>query len=381
MNILINSIPLTQLTTGIQRYVRCLYTELQSHPDVSVSYFGRCSCRQEMPVQTATGMWTKCVERIWQLPTPLVVGMRVLDRMMFEERLRRSVGERKVDVYHEPANFPPILKNTPVVLTVHDLSLIKHGEKHPRERVRFNEIFFERRLPYAAHIITVSHFTRDQVVKDLGIPPHKVTAIHNAHGAAFTRRPKSDIVRVLDRQGWPREYLLFVGTLEPRKNLPLLIKALSLMKTKIPLILAGWTGWGNRDWWREVERFGLQDRVIPTGYIDEEILACLYGGASALVYPSLYEGFGLPVLEAMACGCPVLCSNSTSLPEVAGGAAILLDPHDPEVLAHSLEKVIHDSSLRQHLITAGLERARMFSWRKTALETLKVFAAVTGNPH
>jgi alpha-1,3-rhamnosyl/mannosyltransferase len=123
---------------------------------------------------------------------------------------------------------------------------------------------------------------------------------------------------------------------------------------------------------------GLEKRIILTGYVDEPTLACLYSGASAFVYPSLYEGFGLPVLEAMACGCPVVCSNRASLPEVAGDAAIQIDPHDPEALAHSLEKVLHDSDLRNRLITAGLQRARLFSWKKTASETLDIFKRAAG---
>jgi alpha-1,3-rhamnosyl/mannosyltransferase len=121
---------------------------------------------------------------------------------------------------------------------------------------------------------------------------------------------------------------------------------------------------------------GLQGRVILTGYVDEETLACLYSGAAAFVYPSIYEGFGLPVLEAMACGCPVLCSNSTSLPEVAGNAAVLIDPHDPGHLVQMLEKVLCDSEFRESMISAGLQRAELFSWKRTALETLAVFERV-----
>lgn len=169
-----------------------------------------------------------------------------------------------------------------------------------------------------------------------------------------------------------------MGTLEPRKNLQLLIKALSMLRSDIPLLLAGWSGWGERNWWDEIERLGLKKRVILTGYVDELSLARLYAGASAMVYPSFYEGFGLPVLEAMASGCPVICSNCASLPEVAGEGAIQVDPHDPEALGHSLEKVLYDSELRSGLVAAGLQRAGLFSWKKTASQTLDIFTLVAG---
>jgi alpha-1,3-rhamnosyl/mannosyltransferase len=142
------------------------------------------------------------------------------------------------------------------------------------------------------------------------------------------------------------------------------------------LILAGWQGWGGPDWESDLERLKLRERVVCTGYVDEEALACLYSGAAAFVYPSWYEGFGLPVLEAMACGCPVICSNTSSLPEVAGDAAILIDPRDVEGLANALDTVLDDSALQQSLAQLGLKKAAEFSWENTALRTLEVFANV-----
>jgi len=377
MNILVNAIPLSEITTGIQRYARCLYTELQSLPNVSISYLGRFGCGPEMPPQAQPDQWSKRMSLIRQLPDSVIVGLRVLDRMHYERRLRSTCRAGAFDVFHETAHFPPVTLGVPVVYTFHDLSLMKHREKHPRERVWFSDLFFARRLPHAAHIITVSHFIRNELIEELNVPPDMVTAIPLAQGVVHHQRPRDDITAMLDRRGWPREYILFVGTLEPRKNLALLIKALSMTKTDIPLLLAGWAGWGDKPWLDEIGRLGLRNRVVLTGYADDETLACLYNGASALVYPSLYEGFGLPVLEAMACGCPVLCSNCSSLPEVAGDAAMLIDPHDPAALADSLDTVLHDSTLRQHLIEAGLQRSSMFSWNTTALKTLEIFKRVS----
>jgi alpha-1,3-rhamnosyl/mannosyltransferase len=379
MNILVNAIPMSEIVTGIQRYVRCLYAELQSLDGVSVSYFGRSVCDSTMPPLANPVRYSKWMGLVRTLPDSVLVGLRVLDRLGFEQRLRQTARKNRFDVYHEPNFFPPIVNNLPVVFTIHDLSLLKHRDKHPRERVRFSDLFFDRRLPRAAHIITVSHFIREEVIEELGIPPHKVTAVHLAHGAVHHPRTRTEIDGILEQRGWPREYILFVGTLEPRKNLSLLVNALAIMKTDIPLLLSGWAGWGDKAWLDEIGALGLRNRVVLTGYVDDETLACLYAGASALVYPSFYEGFGLPVLEAMACGCPVVCSNCSSLPEVAGDAAMLIDPKDPEALAHSIDKVLHDSGLREHLVAEGLRRSSLFSWRKTAMETLKIFECVSGS--
>jgi len=176
--------------------------------------------------------------------------------------------------------------------------------------------------------------------------------------------------------------VLFVGTLEPRKNLSLLIRALSMIKTKIPLVMVGWRGWGRSEWLEEIRAHGLAERVFLAGYVDEATLVSLYSGASVFVYPSLYEGFGLPILEAMACGCPVICSNVSSLPEVAGDAALLIDPQSPEELSHALDKVLTDSELRKQMVVRGLKRVRRFTWQETAARTLDVFARVAyGLPH
>jgi alpha-1,3-rhamnosyl/mannosyltransferase len=148
--------------------------------------------------------------------------------------------------------------------------------------------------------------------------------------------------------------------------------------TKIPIILVGWQGWGDKEWMRPINDHKLDGRVFFAGHVHDETLACLYTGAAAFVFPSLYEGFGLPILEAMACGCPVICSKAASLPEVAGKAALQVDPTDAEGLAHALEIVLTDSELRQTMIQQGIERAKQFSWQETAVKTLEVFNQVAG---
>ena len=376
MNIIVNALPLTGLLTGISRYVRCLYTHMQQLPDISVSYFTGPDCLSEMPQQAEPVSWSRAVKKIWQLPDAFVLGLRTLHWLNFERLIRRTCKQGKCNLYHETAFVPAAVDNIPIVYTLHDLSLINHSATHPRERVWFFNLFFKRRISYASHIITVSEFMRNEIIEQLGIHPDTITAIHEAPDGNFYPRSKTDIEAILERYRLPREYVLFVGTLEPRKNMSLLIKALSRTRMDVPLILAGWKGWGDKKWLDDIKLFGLEKRVFFTDYVDEETLACLYSGASAFIYPSLYEGFGLPVLEAMACGCPVICSHVASLPEVAGDAALFIDPLDPDDLAHKIDQVLEDTVLRTMLVEKGLQRAKVFSWQKTAAQTLDVFKNV-----
>lgn len=376
MNILVNGMALKGLLTGISRYMRCLYNELEKFSENSVTYLTWSETCSEMPLQAEAGAWCKNTERVWYLPDPVVTALRILHWRYFEIRLRRCCRNRKFDIYHETAFFPAAIKDVPVVYTIYDLSLIKHRKEHPRERLWFFDLFFKRRLPYASHILTISEYVRNEIIEDIGWPPHLVTSIPLAPDPVFYPRSRAEVSEVLNKRGWPDEYILFVGTLEPRKNISLLIRALNIAENRIPLIMAGWKGWGDKEWMELINEKKLQGKIIFTGHVDEETLACLYTGASAFVYPSLYEGFGLPILEAMACGSPVVCSNVSSIPEVAGDAAFQVDPADAEGLAHALDNVLADSALRQSMIQKGIERASQFSWRETAIKTLQVFARV-----
>ena len=377
MDIIVNAIPLTGLLTGISRYVRCLYRELQTVPGISMTYFTGSAQVSAMPQQAEPHAWSKGTEMIWRLPDVVVSSMRTVNQLNFERRLRRASRNRQYTIYHETAFFPAALREVPVVYTLYDISLIKYRAEHPRERVWFFDLFFKRRLPYAAHILTISNFMRNELIETLKIPEDAVTAIPLAHDPCFYPRSQQDVVKMLDFKNLPKEYILFVGTLEPRKNLSLLIKALSRTKNKIPLILTGWKGWGDKTWLLEVKALGLEKQIYFTDYVDDETLACLYSGAVSLAYPSVYEGFGLPILEAMACGCPVICSNVASMPEVAGDAAVLFDPRNADDLAMAIDHVAGDPGARRRLIQKGFDRAASFTWRKTAERTLDVFSRVS----
>lgn len=313
---------------------------------------------------------------VWKLPDPLAFAFRAATWLSFELKVRRLIRQNRFNLYHETAFTPSAVRNVPQILTIHDLSLAKFREMHPKERVWFSDVFFKRRIQYAAHIITVSDFIRAEICHELCLSADKVTVIPEAPAPFFFPRERRKARKLVDGLGLPQDYILFVGTLEPRKNLSLLIKAAAACESDIPIVLVGWEGWGGDRWLETVKDEGLRNRIFTPGYVDEESLACLYSNASALIFPSLYEGFGLPVLEAMACGCPVICSDVASLPEVAGDAALFIDPYDVDGLATAIDKLVEDSTFRIDLIRKGFERVAQFSWQRAAEETLDVFRKV-----
>jgi len=378
MNILLNAVPLKNLMTGISRYVRNLYQHMETMPGASVYYFGGRLCRKEMPEKIRSDSWVKNTSFLWKLPWPLALSLQTAGWLRYERNLRLCAQQNRFEAYHETAFTPSAIKAIPQVLTIYDLSLLKFKNMHPKERVRFYDIFLKRRLKYAAHIITISDFVRSEVCSELDFPSKKITAIPLAPDPFFSPRETQTARGIVAKMGLPEEFLLFVGTLEPRKNLPLLIKAAAACKSKIPIVLVGWDGWGKDAWKNIAKGKGLENRIFTTGYVDEEALASLYSAAKAFVFPSFYEGFGLPVLEAMACGCPVICSNTSSLPEVAGEAAVFIDPFEPKNLAMAIDKIVENPRLREDLVQKGFEQVSHFSWKKTAEQTLQVFRSVAG---
>ena len=373
MKIIVNALPLTGLQTGIGRYVRFLYQELEKL-GVEIFYFNGCLIRK-MPDPPRADMWAKRTDLLWKLPWPVLVGMRAIFWLRFERELNRCLKGLQKAVYHETTFFPAKCK-IPQVFSLYDLSLITCPRNHPRERVFFFNLFFKRRLGYANHIITISEFIRREAITRLFLKPEDITSIHLAPSPFFKPASAEAVRKVLAKYKLPEEYLLFVGTIDPRKNLVLVLRALAILEKPVPLVIAGWKGWGYHELREFVLKLKLQERLRILNYVPDEDLVALYTGARAFLYPSLYEGFGLPILEAMACGCPVICARTSSLPEVAGEAAILVDPFSPKELAEAIEQVITREDIRKALIARGFDRVRLFSWEKTARKTLEVFEQV-----
>ena len=287
------------------------------------------------------------------------------------------------DLYFEPNFIPLEINAKTIVTTVHDFSFQLFPEAHPKERVRYFAKNFLRNVQRSTRIITDSGYTKNEAVELFRVPSELITPIHlGVDHEMFKAYPREALESCARELGLPEKFILFVGTREPRKNLRRLIQAYAELPDPVQrefrLVLVGPRGWG------ENELTGgrkLGNRVMVLDYLDTQKLALTYNLASALAYPSLYEGFGLPPLEAMACGCPVVASRVASLPEICGDAACYVDPQDVQSIAEGMNKVLSDNELRRSLIKNGKARANLFTWQKTAQETLKVFDEVLSTIH
>ena len=270
----------------------------------------------------------------------------------------------------------------PALTTVHDLSWLNHPETHPRERVRFLERHLPRSLEQAAAVLADSEFIADEITRKLGVPRSKLRVVPLGVDAAFRPRVEGELARVLARHALAgRAYLLVVATQEPRKNLARLARAYAALpaalRARHPLVVVGARGWLNAELERTLAPLEARGEVRRLGYVDEAELPMLYAGAHAFAFPSLYEGFGLPVLEAMASGVPVLTSRGSSLEEIArdaaGPIAWCVDPLDEDALREGLRHLLLDEAWRSAAVSRGLARAGTFGWQRCVDATLAVY--------
>ena len=287
-----------------------------------------------------------------------------------------------IDLFHATSFIMPPLKRAKGVLTIYDLTFKIFPEYHAKGMQAFTRDI-QRYVDRSDCIIAISEHTKRDVMEYLGIPEERIRVTLLAADEQYRVIDEPEAIKaVVGTYGIDREYILYTGTLEPRKNIVSLVRAFDVLKKEsgIPhrLVIAGKKGWLFDNIFSTVEDLGLLDEVIFTGYVPEEDLPYLYNGASLFAYPSKYEGFGLPPLEAMACGCPVVSSNTSSLPEVVGNAGLMVDPERTTDLAEAMLKALSDSSLRGSMRSRGIERAAMFSWKRCARETLDVYRHVTG---
>jgi glycosyltransferase involved in cell wall biosynthesis len=295
-------------------------------------------------------------------------------RLWTHLRLSAELAVHPPDLLLVPAHVLPLIHPRRSVVTVHDLGYLHEPQAHrPLDRL-YLDLSNRYHVRAATRLLAISQATKDDLVRHYGVAPERVIVTYLAAGDDM--RPVDDPARlgsVKSRCGIAGDYLLYVGTLQPRKNLARLVQAFAPVAADYPalqLVLAGKKGWMYEEIFAQVRRLGLEGRVVFTGYVGEEDLPALYSGALAFVFPSLYEGFGMPVLEAMACGAPVVASNTSSLPEVAGDAALLVDPMAVDALSAALALVAGDPGLRAGLRARGLIQAARFSWERCARETL-----------
>jgi alpha-1,3-rhamnosyl/mannosyltransferase len=376
----LNATPLLSPLTGIGNYIGQLGAALAEGGEVDAYSFYGYRWRHEAPSPPLQGPRGPVGQRAREWIRPYVPLKRVLRYALQQRMFGRGLRRYRIDLYHEP-NYVPVRYDVPVVVTVHDLSWVRYPETHPEDRIRW----LTRRMPEAFEragaIVCDSEFVRRELLDVFGLASERV---HTAHlGVAPIFRPRSEAetlptLRALDLAHG--RYLLAVGTIEPRKNVAHVLTAYARLpeelRNEYPLVVAGARGWRAPDLERQLRVLASNGRIRFLGHVPIEQLPILYAGAAAFVFPSLYEGFGLPPLEAMASGVAVLVSDRASLPEIAGGAAVMLDPDDPTTTAASIEAILDDRAARARYARLARERAAAFTWAACARTTLDVYRAV-----
>ena len=298
-----------------------------------------------------------------------------LKRIIWEQAIQPSIL-RQFDLYHAMAFVAPAFNPRPTVVTVYDLTFLRYPERLSTARRLYLQAFTERSCRAARRITAISHSTKNDLIELLGLPADKIDVTPLGYDRErFRPLSEAEIEAFKAERNLPERFWLFVGTLEPRKNLLTLIEAYAQLAPheRLPLVLAGGKGWDYEPIFAAIGKNGLSDSILTPGFIPSDDIALWYNSAEVFLYPSVFEGFGLPVLEAMACGTPVITSNVSSLPEVAEGAGMTLPPHEVDAWVAALKQAYGDASWRSQASTAGLSKAAQFTWEETARRTIESY--------
>ena len=377
MKILLNGLSIVYPISGVGQYTLQLAKGLEDllGPG-NISWFGKKTAQNSpAPSHNTNSLFADQVRYILKNQLRKIPGLTTAVHEWRNLRFKSYVRQIKPSLYHETKYVPFHFDQGPTLVTIYDLSFVRHPEWHPADRVKYFERYCLKKLPQADAILTISEFSKREIMGLLNLPPDKITVTLLGVDRIFT--PGRQRV-----PGLPERYILSLGNLEPRKNLPVLVHAYASLpgdlQERYPLVIAGAKAWHHHELNSTLSSLERKGKIILTGYIPQGVLPNLYKNASLFVYPSLYEGFGLPVLEAMASGVPVITSNTTSLPEVVGDAGLLVDPQSIDALREGMSRLLADDTLRKDISEKGLERARFFSWEKCSRETLAVYDRVLG---
>lgn len=310
---------------------------------------------------------------------------RPLARILWEQIAQPLALERdRPDLVHQLAFVAPVLARRPFVVTVYDLSFVHFPERLPPARRRYLRLLTRWSCQRARRVIAISRSTAADLTATFGLSPERIDVAVPGVDEAFHPLPRAEIEAFRARAGLPDRFLLYLGTLEPRKNLPLLLRAYAALpasdRSAAPLVLAGARGWMVDAIDRALDEHDLRGSVRLPGYVPAQDLPLWYNAAEALVYPSLFEGFGLPVIEAMACGIPALVADTSSLPEAVGDMGVCLPPDDAAAWTNALAHTLHDTVWRAEAGQRGRERAREFTWARTAAQTVASYRRALGLP-
>ena len=373
MKIAINTILLLSPLTGVGNYAHQIAKTLRRIDNLHeyTYFYGFYSSNLISPEESPESFY-RLKETVRKIPFLGTLARNLKD-------FGNYFSSRSFDLYFEPNFIPLKVPAKHIVVTVPDFSFARFPEWHSKDKVQYFKKHFWKKIIKAERIIVISNFIREEAMHLFGFPEEQLTAIHLGFDSdIFKIYDPQDLPPVKKKYHLPENFILFVGSIEPRKNLRTLLRAYMDLEEPIrkefKIVLVGSKGWENEEIMSLIRK--LKSDVLYLGYVPDNELGKFYNLASLFVYPSFYEGFGLPPLEAMACGCPVIASNVASLPEVCGEAVFYIDPNDIGSIARGMDRVLNDETLRKSFIMKGLERSKLFSWEKSAKEHLKVFEEI-----
>ncbi len=375
MQVAFNATALLSPLTGIGQYANHLALGLQHVSDINADFFYGAGWSSEIRTKPLPRAATIKTWVHWLLPNSYGVA-RTLQQRQFTKGSRQT----RHDIYHEP-NFLAYRFDGPSIITVHDLSWVRYPEMHPIARVRAMDKYFEPGLDRASLILTDSEFVKRELIDVFNVKPERIRPVLLGVEALFHPRSADETRSVLDANGLLHgQYLLAVGTLEPRKNLSVALQAFMRLdpqlRKRFPLVLVGMKGWHTSALEQQIAPLVAAGEIRQLGYLAREDLAKVIAGATTLIYPSIYEGFGLPPLEAMACGVPVITSNVSSIPEVVGDTGVMIAPHDVDGFAEAMRLIITAPEIRAAMAAKALARSREFSWASCVSETVEAYRLV-----
>jgi len=392
VRVILNRLVVAGIKTGIGHYtaqlLRCLRT--QAAPDqidgtpqgwVRKAHALGVRLRPMLESQKPSAAIAEPAARTRSWKGWMLEALRRGGRRLLLHHFRALCARNQYDLYHEP-NFIPLPSDLPTLATIHDLSVLLHPEWHPADRVAHFERRFRRGLAQCRHFLAISEFGRQEIIRTLQVRPEQVTRTYMGIRPGLGPLAPAQVQQLLLQLNLPARYFLYLGTIEPRKNLQTLLRAYCSLpapfRRRYPLLLVGGWGWNSADVAAYLDGEARAKGVLHLGYVHEEHLAVLYNGARALVFPSFYEGFGLPPLEMMACGGAVLASTAGALVETVGTQAHLVDPHDLDGWRSALLRAGEDNDWWQTLRHGASEVAQPYTWEQCAADTLQVYRSLCG---
>jgi len=384
MRIIVNELQMLKQRTGIGHYTaelrRCLRTQLAG--DERIDGFPGGLVRRAVTAGFRAGRGTAAQSSGGppSLRAALVGTLRAGCQKLLDQRFARTCRAGRYDLYHEP-NYLPMPADCPTLATWHDLSVLLHPQWHPADRVQRFEQQLGATLGRCTHLLADTDSVRREIIDLLGVPGSRVTRVHMGIRPDLRPLAADDVARGLNFLGLPQRYLLCLGTIEPRKNVLRLLQAYCTLPDAVrqrwPLLLVGGWGWNAAEIRTYLHDVAQHRGVRHLGYVADEYLPILYNGARALVFPSFYEGFGLPPLEMLACGGAVVASTAAAVREVVGGHAYLLEPENTDGWREAMLRVVKDDDWWRLLRQGAVEAARPFTWERCAAETLAVYRQVS----